>query len=171
MVIFLYGKDTFRSRETLHKMITKFKTDRDPSGYNVVRFDALTEKPGVILTELYGSPFLAEKRMVIIEHALESKHVELHEKLESLVSNETAIPGTTICILFERTDTYKTKIQKELLKQLAKTKYAQHFDILEGPDLDIGFLAMQKNETSHLKKMLLILLYFIPKVILGLYIH
>ncbi|HRH23880.1 MAG TPA: DNA polymerase III subunit delta [Candidatus Magasanikbacteria bacterium] len=152
MVIFLYGKDTFRSRETLHKMIAKFKTDRDPSGYNVVRFDALTEKPGLILTELHGSPFLAEKRMVIVEHALESKHTELHEKLEALISNEAAIPGTTICILFERTDTYKTKVQKELLKQLAKTKYAQHFEILEGSDLRQWILDHAKERNLTLEK-------------------
>lgn len=135
MLIFLYGKDTFRSRETLHKMIAKFKTDRDPSGYNVARFDALVEKPGLILTELHGAPFLAEKRMVIIEHALESKHVELHEKLAAVLENDAAIPSTTICILYERVDSYKTKVQKDLLKKLAGTKYAQLFDVLEGSDL------------------------------------
>lgn len=135
MIIFLYGKDTFRSRERLHRMIDKFKTDRDPSGYNVVRLDALTEKPGMILTELQSVPFLAEKRMVIVEHALESKHTELHEKIDVIVVDENILPSTTICVLFERTDTFKTKVQKELLKKLAKTKYAQHFDVLEAAEL------------------------------------
>lgn len=135
MLIFLYGKDTFRSRERLRKMIEKFKIDRDPSGYNVIRLDALNEKPGTILTELQNAPFLAEKRMVIIEYALESKHTELHEKIDAIVSNENLLPSTTICILFERTDTYKTKIQKDLLKKLKETKYAQYFDILEGMNL------------------------------------
>lgn len=135
MLIFLYGKDTFRSRESLHKMITKFKADRDPAGYNVVRLDALTDKPGAILTELHGTPFLAEKRMVIIEHAVESKHSELHEKITAILDNDSAIPSTTICVLFERIDTHKAKTQKELLKKLSKTKYTQRFDILEGAEL------------------------------------
>lgn len=149
MFIFLYGKDTFRSRESLRKMILKFKTDRDPSGYNVARFDALSLKPGVILTELHGSPFLAEKRMVIIEYTLESKHTELHEKLATLLDNDAAIPATTICVLYERVDSYKTKVQKELLKKLASSKYAQHFDILEGGDLRrwIGEHAKERNLT------------------------
>ncbi len=135
MLIFLYGKDTFRGRECLHKMIAKFKTDRDPSGYNVLRFDALAEKPGTILTELYNSPFLAEKRMVIVEHSLESKYPELHEKIEAVVGDENILPSSTICILYERTDSYKTKVSKELVKKLAKTKYAQHFEVLEGTEL------------------------------------
>ena len=135
MLIFLYGKDTFRSRERLHKLIDKFKSDRDPSGYNVVRLDALVERPGTILTELYNSPFLAEKRMVVIEHAVESKHSELHEKIEAITLDETTLPATTICILYEKTDTYKAKVQKDLLKKLEKTKFAQHFDVLEGVGL------------------------------------
>lgn len=135
MLIFIYGKDTFRSRERLHKMIAKFKADRDPSGYNVIRLDALTEKPGIILTELYNSPFLAEKRMVIIERALESKYPELHEKIDEIVGDETKFPNTTVCVLYETTDTYKTKAGKDLLKKLSKTKFAQHFEVLEGAEL------------------------------------
>jgi DNA polymerase-3 subunit delta len=135
MLIFLYGKDTFRSRERLHKMIEKFKTDRDPDGYNVVRLNALTQKPGILITELYNTPFLAEKRMVILEYALESKHTELHEKITSLIANPNELPASTICVLFEQTDTFKTKIQKELLKKLVSTPYAKHFTVLEGSEL------------------------------------
>ena len=132
-------------------MIDKFKTDRDPSGYNVIRLDALIEKPGSILTELQGVPFLAEKRMVIIEHALESKHEELHEKIKSIVENDAILPSTTICVLYERTNSYKTKIQKELLKKLGATKYAQHFDILEGSDLKKWISEYTKEQGLNLE--------------------
>lgn len=116
-------------------MIEKFKADRDPSGYNVIRLDALVEKPSTIFTELHSTPFLAEKRMVIIDSALASKHNELHEKIETIITNEAALPPTTICVLYERNDSYKTKVQKDLLKKLKETKYSQHFNILEGEDL------------------------------------
>ncbi len=152
MLIFLYGKDTFRSRESLHKMVAKFKTDRDPSGYNVVQLDALADKPGTILTELHGAPFLAEKRMVIIEHAVESKHSELHEKITAILNNDNAIPSTTICVLFERIDTHKAKIQKELLKKLGGAKYAQRFDILEGTELKNWIMTYAQERALNLDR-------------------
>ncbi len=152
MLIFLYGTDTFRSRESLHKMIRKFTAERDPSGYNVVRLDALTEKPTTILTELHGSPFLAEKRMVVIQYALESKHAVLHEKLETILEDEHSIPSTTICVVYEKNDTFKTKIQKELLKKLASTAYAQHFETLEGAQLARWIAEYAKEKKLVLEK-------------------
>jgi len=152
MIIFLYGKDTFRSKESLRKMIAKFKTDRDPSGYNVIHLDALTEKPRVIMTELHGVPFLAEKRMVIIEHALESKHAELHEKIQHMLSQEHEIPATTICVLYEKIDTHKAKLQKELLKKLGETKYAQRFDLLTGSELKNWIITYAKERGLELDR-------------------
>ncbi len=78
MVIFLYGKDIFRSREHLKKMTAKFRADRDPQGYNVVRLDASAESESSrIMNEMLASPFLAERRLAVIESLLSSKHKSL----------------------------------------------------------------------------------------------
>lgn len=135
MILFLYGKDTFRSRHHLHQIIAEFKTRRDPSGYNVTRLDATQTKPEVIIGELYNAPFLAEKRMVIIEYALESKHPALHEHLKHIIDESNPLPDTTVCVMYERIDTHKEKLQKKLLKTLSAGTFAHKFDLLKGTEL------------------------------------
>ncbi len=66
MLIFLSGPDTFRSRKQLKKMIEKFKTDRDPQGFNVVVLDCRVSEPSYILEQILTPPFLAEKKLVIL---------------------------------------------------------------------------------------------------------
>ena len=75
MILFLYGKDTFRSRQQMKKMVEKFKADRDPQGYNIVTIDAAAERNSSrILNEIFTVPFLAERRMVVLESFLSTKH-------------------------------------------------------------------------------------------------
>jgi len=135
MILFLYGKDTFRSRHRLNQIIAEFQARRDPSGYNVTRLDAIQTKPDVIIGELYNAPFLAEKRMVVIEYALESKHTPLHEHLGKIIDTSTHLPDTTVCVLYERIDTHKETLQKKILKSLSAHKFAHKFDLLKGADL------------------------------------
>ncbi len=73
MIIYIYGSDTFRSREYLKDQVTKFKATRDPQGYNTVFLDAAKEEPGRIFSEIVAAPFLAEKRMVVLENILLNK--------------------------------------------------------------------------------------------------
>lgn len=132
MIIFLYGQDTFRSREHLKKMIAKFRADRDPQGYNVTRLDALAEsEPSRIMNELLASPFLAERRLVVIESLLASKHkalqIEILERLES-----KKLPESTVAVFWERTDAWKAKEAAALFDRLIKEKYSQQFAELKG---------------------------------------
>ena len=70
MIIFLYGKDTYRSKQQLKKMVDKFKIDRDPQGYNVVELDCEKEDSGKIMSEVLATPFLADKRMTVLKNLL-----------------------------------------------------------------------------------------------------
>lgn len=131
MILFLYGKDTFRSRQHLKKMIQKFKDDRDPAGYNVVRLDAASEKPERIMGEILASPFLAGRRFVAVESLLASKCVQLQKDLSQRIE-EKRLPETTVLVFWEGIDTFKTKDAKALFEQLLREKYCQHFEELDG---------------------------------------
>ena len=134
MIIFLYGPDTYRSRAQLGQMIEKFRRERDPQGLNLVRFVADEETAAKIEEGLLASPFLAEKRMVVIEGLLVSKHKELVSSLLARVK-DGKIPSDTIVIFWEGGAKPRTKDAKALLALLKKEKFAQEFAELEGRQL------------------------------------
>jgi DNA polymerase III subunit delta len=129
MILFLYGKDTFRSRNQLHKMIEKFRADRDPQGLNVTRLDCEKMDPAAIWDQLLAAPFLAEKRMVVLENVLLSKKYEFHKALLTRIEEKT-LPDSNIIMFWDGLDTVKKKEVKALFVRLAEEKYAQRFDIL-----------------------------------------
>lgn len=138
MVIYIYGEDTFRSRQYLRKNIEQFKKTRDPQGYNVVILDAKKEKPGKILTELVTAPFLAERRMAVIENILSISDKELLGELITKVK-EQKIPESNVVVFYQDDKLGKVKEVKEFDKILSKEKFAQEFNVFEGAEL-IGWV-------------------------------
>lgn len=146
MILFLYGSDSFRSRSQMNKMIAKFQADRDPSRLNVVVPDIKKDDPGKILEELHVSPFLAEKRMVVLKGVLASKEKKLQEMLLEKLKSGT-VPDFTILLIYEEVAEFGkvTNVVKELFALLQKEKYAQQFDILTGARLS-QFIEEQTHE-------------------------
>lgn len=134
MIIFLYGTDTFRSRRQLKKMIEKFKQDRDPQGLNVVSLDMEKAEPGEVLQQVLASPFLAERRMVVIENLLVSKQQDLMKDLLERIE-EKSLPESNVIVFWEATDKFRSKKAKEFFARLQKEKYSQPFDELKGVGL------------------------------------
>ncbi|MFZ2189351.1 MAG: DNA polymerase III subunit delta [Candidatus Magasanikiibacteriota bacterium] len=135
MIIFLYGADTFRSRKQLKKMIEKFKIDRDPQGLNVTILDCEKEEPGLIMEQILSMPFLAEKRMVVLENLLSAtKKGDLQEQILKRVE-EKNLPEDNVYIFWEGEGKPKTKVAKEFYERLEKEKYAQEFPALIGAKL------------------------------------
>lgn len=144
MILFLYGADTFRSRQHLNKMIEKFRKDRDPQGMNVVVVDATKDAQGRILEELGASPFLAEKRMVVIERLLSAKQPELQQTMLKKIE-EQVLPASTIVVVWEEGNTFKTKDAKALFDRLQVEKYAQEFEEITGAKLQ-AWIAAEAQE-------------------------
>lgn len=135
MIIFLYGEDTFRSRRQLKKMIEKFKTERDPQGLNVVVLDCNQENPSLILEQIMATPFLAEKRMVVLENLLSvTKKSDLQEQILGYLEAKK-LPEENIYIFWEGDVKPKTNISKDLLSRLTQEKYAQPFEVYKGAKL------------------------------------
>lgn len=145
MILFLYGADTYRSREHLKKMINKFQADRDPSRLNVVIPEIERVSVSDVLQELHAAPFLAEKRMVVLKGLLGSKEKNLQTvMLEKIQAN--SIPASTILLIWEDGNEFKSNnTVKELFALLQKEKYAQCFDVLTGIKLQ-QFIEEQVKE-------------------------
>ena len=127
MVIYIYGADTFRSRQYLKEQVEKFKAARDPQGYNVVFLDATKAEPGRVLSEIVSAPFLAEKRLVIVENVLSSKDEDLFAGLIERIENKK-IPESNVIIFWQGDGvgqdkrSKKIKASEELEKILLKEK-------------------------------------------------
>jgi len=132
MVLYLYGTDTKRSREHLDKLIEKFYRDRDPQKLNVKRFVVGMDEELNLRSELLTAPFLAPKRMVVVERMLEKGDVELLTWFAGrFLENEP--PEDTIVVVWEEEPVKKAKSASEVLHgRLAATQYAQEFVPLEG---------------------------------------
>lgn len=144
MFIFLYGSDTLRSRQHLKKMIIKFKADRDPDGMNVVILDCSKETSSEIWNQILSAPFLAEKRLLVLENLLTSKHGEIQVELTDRIKKQN-LWKDKILIFWENTAEFKTKDAKTLATLLEKEKYSQLFTELKGPKLN----AWIKNECEE----------------------
>lgn len=134
MIIYIFGEDTFRSRQYLKKTIEQFKKQRDPQGYNVAIVDGKKSEPGKIFTELATSPFLAERRMVVVENVLSVSDKEFLGELMEKIS-EAKIPESIVAVFWQGDSLSKVKEAKELDKILKKEKFAQEFATLEGAEL------------------------------------
>lgn len=122
MILFFYGDDTFRSRQHLQKTIATFKEKRDPQGYNTRIFDGRDAALMDMSTALMARAFLAEKKMVVIEHCIASKNEALHEYLFALVSNKK-ISDDTVLVIWDNTG----KLKGALFDVLQKEHYVQEF--------------------------------------------
>lgn len=75
MLLFVYGDDHLRVKERSDDLKKKFLEKYDPAGMNVDEFVIGAKadlEPGKILNAVQASPFLAEKRLVIIRGLVES---------------------------------------------------------------------------------------------------
>src|SRR3989339_599557 len=136
MIIYIHGPDTFRSRQYLKEQVEKFKIARDPQGYNVVFTDATHDEPGKILGEISSAPFLADKRMIVVENILACKDKDFMGTLIEMVKNNK-VPESNIVLFWQGEDKSKIKEVDELEKLLKKEKYAKEFEMLAGAQLSV----------------------------------
>lgn len=134
MVLLLYGEDTFRSKQKLKKMKQKFSDERDKEGLNLVKLDAENSEPGEIEEQIFASPFLSEKRMVIVENFIESDHDNLKERLLEKIESRK-IPDFINLIFWEGDIDPNKGIAQDLFDRLQQEKYSQEFNKFEGQKL------------------------------------
>jgi DNA polymerase-3 subunit delta len=132
MIIYIYGEDTFRSRNYLTQQVERFKKERDPQNLNVVFLDGQKIESSKLWNEITATPFLAEKKMIIVQNILSSKDTEA---LESLIEGINNIPEKNIVVFYQSEPIGKSKLAQELQKLLVKEKWAKEFANLAGAQL------------------------------------
>ncbi len=132
MLVFVYGLDTYRSREKLHELMDTFQKKYDESGINSTRFDGTALHPQDIGDALRNQPFFGiGKRMIIVERLLAKKG-----DADSWIPLLENIPESTVCILWDELASdaaSKHAIIKAFPKKDSITHYS--FDPLSGASL------------------------------------
>ncbi|MEA2088403.1 MAG: DNA polymerase III subunit delta [Patescibacteria group bacterium] len=157
MIIFLYGEDTFRSKQKLKEFKNKFTKDIDSSQINIVDIDGEKLDLESFKQTILSGGFLVKKRMIIIENLLEkNKGKEILKEILALLKNKNSpvLASENIIIFWEkigtiRADKYKGKILAgPLFNFLKKEKYSFEFPLLNNSQL----FSWIKKQTENRKK-------------------
>lgn len=97
MFFLLYGEDTFRSRKKLASMREQFSVKRDATGLNASHLRAREVSLEQIGEALFASPFLAERKLVVMEGFL-SAPAAMQEGIVEMLKRK---PETTNVIFYE----------------------------------------------------------------------
>lgn len=137
MIIFLYGPDTFRSRQKLKQVKEKFIKEVDKSALNIEILDGQKLEVQEFEKAVSSPPFLAKKRMVIIEDLISKNRGQKIQKeiLEALKKDSLK---DTVIIFWESEPAAGKKSRPKisakrsslLLSRLKKEKLAQEFNLL-----------------------------------------
>ncbi|MDO8582083.1 MAG: DNA polymerase III subunit delta [bacterium] len=117
MIFFLYGQDTYRSRQKLQELKEKFVRERDPSGMNLVVLDGATMKPEDFRNAVSVMSMFAEKRMVVVERLLEGGKKPVQEAVAEYIESDN-FPQDHIVVFWEG----ETKSQKSIKSKVHKVK-------------------------------------------------
>jgi len=131
MIIFLYGEDTFRSRQKLSELKDKFKKDVDSSGDSLVTLDG--EKLTLDdLNRASSAPSLfSKRRMIIIDNLFENKNQTMFDAVLEYLKDKLA--GDNILVFRDeisglKLPKYKSRLFSFLKKPiLKKNKEAKSF--------------------------------------------
>jgi DNA polymerase-3 subunit delta len=122
MFFLVYGEDTFRSRRKLAALRERFSATRDASGLNAAVLRAGDADPEQLAEALFASPFLADRKLVILEGFLGADK-ETQERVAEMLARK---PESTVAIFYED-DGAEALAKSPLLPMLAKQKFTEEF--------------------------------------------
>lgn len=122
MIIFLYGRDSYRIGQKLKEIVGGYKT-KNPSGLNFVNFDLSHDKIENLFEALKSSSFIPEKKLIIAKNIFSNKN-DSESVLEFLKNRNINSSDDLILILVHSGDTLKNKLFEYLTK---KPNQSQNF--------------------------------------------
>ena len=135
MIIFLYGDDTYRSREKLKQIKSKFKKELDQNSSSLDILDG--EKIDLEkINEIVAAPSLfVKRRMVVIENIFKNKNKDIFKALNDYLKKKSKSEGEqdTIIVFWEESGLNKFKTNV-FFKFLSKEKIVQEFKILNNTE-------------------------------------
>ncbi len=134
MIIFLYGEDSFRSRQKLSELKNKFSREVDKTGGSLSALDGSIATLEKINEAVSPSSFFSKKRMIAIENIFSNKSQPLFNQLAEFLKKEK---GKENIVVFRDSVSGSEKFPKykaELFSLLVKQKYAQEFKLLSNTE-------------------------------------
>ncbi|MFA6909282.1 MAG: DNA polymerase III subunit delta [Patescibacteria group bacterium] len=157
MIMFLYGPDTYRSRQRLHQLKEAFVKKYDPTGTNTSTLDG--SKVGIedIRRAIGTVGFLSSKRMVVIEDLIgKNKKLTLQQEVVEYIQPLSERDDTVI--IFWEGDVGGSAVKKKPAKKkptvsrakplftfLQSGEHVEDFPVLKGAEL---VLWMRKEAKS-----------------------
>ncbi|MFP4514450.1 MAG: DNA polymerase III subunit delta [Parcubacteria group bacterium] len=129
MIFFLYGSDTFRSKEKLNAIVKRFLDNVKNADNSLLRIDGQKTNLEEINQSIKGESLFSEKKMLIIEDILKNKNKSFLEKFLDYLKKEKISDSPDAIVFFENDFEEKKLLAeaKKLLKYLSKEKFAQEF--------------------------------------------
>jgi DNA polymerase-3 subunit delta len=123
MIIFLYGPDTFRSRQKLNEIIERYKKIHK-SGLSLKFFDFEKDNFEDFLDVLKSSSMFREKKLLVLKNLFSNRKAEndFFKNLKEISKSKEII------LIYEKEIDEKSPLAKELKKE---AKF-QKFELLEG---------------------------------------
>lgn len=152
MIIFLYGPDTYRSREKLRALKTRFINEVDKSGFNLVNLDGEKISAVEFNQAVATQSFLSNKRMVVVENLLTSGKKNSQEEILAILKNGNyldAKDGANIVIFWEGG---KPDKRLGLFKYLDNSKFKEDFSELVSSQLATWVRQQVKQKNAQMEE-------------------
>lgn len=120
MHILIYGEDTYRSRDKLRAISQKY-IDTNLGDTNLANVDGAKTKGDEIIRQLWIMPFLATKRLVIVNNLISLGSKDAQNAVQDFLPK---LPETTIAVFYE---TEKIDKRSTLFKSLNKSKFSEEY--------------------------------------------
>ncbi len=133
MIIFLYGEDTFRSKQKLRALKEKFQKDVDKDGSSTIVLDGETTSIEKINEAVGSASLFARKRMIIIEKIFSNKNKTFLKQLEEYFASKDK-DNDNIILLWDDISGEKMSRNK-LFKYLSSQKFSQNFKLLSNVEI------------------------------------
>ena len=150
MIIFLYGPDTFRSKEKLKTFKEKFVREVDKSGLNLLELDSAKTNINDLNKAISTQSFLAKKRMVVIKNIFAQRKSLQTEMLELLKTGKFRDGKDDNILIFWDEEPDKRTV---LFKYLNGIKFKEEFEILKNNDLTRWIIKRVEEKSGQISKM------------------
>jgi DNA polymerase III delta subunit len=134
MLFFLYGEDSYRSRQKLRELKDKFVKEVDSSGASISTVDGSSATYSLISNAVNAPSLFARRRMVIIENIFGNKSKTITKEINEYFKK--AKTDNNIIIFWDEIweDKKNSKTKTALFLFLKKQKYAQYFHQLSNTE-------------------------------------
>ena len=142
MIFFIYGTDHYRGQEKLKELKDGFIQKRDKGGFNVINLDGEEIGLDQLKQEIMTTPFLSEKKMVVVKNIFQSDK-KMEKPLAEFLKERENKTDNIVCFV-DFFDPQKIKLPPNkkislagpLFKYLASQKFVWEFNLMNNPALN-----------------------------------